>query len=159
MNLQSEYSLLDRSAEKAILPECDRLGLSFVPYFPLAGGMLTGKYRRGDPLPIGSRLAEMPTWPAGRERFYNERNLTVLDNLEAYLQEHGHNVLDAAFSFLLAKPALASVIAGATTPLQVRANVAAAERPLTGNELAALDVMTIGRDLATDRPETGRPGA
>ena len=113
---QSEYSWLVRDAERELLPTCERLGLGFIPYFPLASGLLTGKYRRGEPPPEGTRLH-------GRE--ISEAKWDRLEEIEAFARERGVSLLDVAIGGLLAQPAVASVIAGATKPEQVRANAAA----------------------------------
>jgi aryl-alcohol dehydrogenase-like predicted oxidoreductase len=131
-SVQNEYSLLRRDAEEEVLPACERLGLAFLPYFPLANGLLTGKYRRGRPLPEGTRLAE-PGRPA-----LDERLLDTVERLLAFAEERGHTLLELAFGYLLARPEVASVIAGATRPEQVRANAAASAWTLTAEERAAL---------------------
>jgi len=113
---QSEYSWLVRDAERELLPTCERLGLGFIPYFPLASGLLTGKYRRGEPPPEGTRLH-------GRE--ISEAKWDRLEEIEAFARERGVSLLDVAIGGLLAQPAVASVIAGATKPEQVRATAAA----------------------------------
>jgi aryl-alcohol dehydrogenase-like predicted oxidoreductase len=133
--VQNEYSLAHRDPEHGVLDECQRLGLAFVPYFPLASGLLTGKYRRGQPVPRGTRLGE-----GGRyaERL-SERNLDLVEELIAFAEARGHTILDLAVSWLLARPAVTSVIAGATKPEQVRANAAAAVWRLTAAEIAEVD--------------------
>lgn len=133
--VQNEYSLLHRDPEQGVLQECARQGLAFVPYFPLFSGLLTGKYRAGRPAPAGSRLAE---GERAREMLRAE-NLAVVEALLAYAEGQGHTILDLAFSWLLAQPAVASVIAGATQPAQVQANVAAAGWPLTAAQLAEIN--------------------
>ena len=134
MSVQNEYSLLHREPEGDVLPECERLGIAFIPYFPLANGLLTGKYRRGQDAPTGSRL------DSGRgERLLTERNLDIVERLIEFSQRQGHTILELAFSWLLARPAVASVIAGATSPEQARSNAAAADWELTDEELAEVD--------------------
>ncbi|HET9604630.1 MAG TPA: aldo/keto reductase [Gemmatimonadales bacterium] len=134
-SLQNEYSLLHRAPEPEILPLCQTLGMAFIPYFPLASGMLTGKYRKGQPPPPGSRIAE------GRHAdLFNGHNLDIVGQLIAFSEERGHTILQLAFSWLLQRPAVASVIAGATTPEQVRANAAAADWTLSDGELGEVDV-------------------
>src|SRR5215213_7212520 len=134
VSVQNEYSLLHREPEREVLPECERLGVAFVPYFPLANGLLTGKYRRGEDAPSGSRL------DSGRgERLLTERNLDIVERLIEFSQRQGHTILELAFSWLLARPAVASVIAGATSPEQARSNAAAADWELTDEELAEVD--------------------
>jgi aryl-alcohol dehydrogenase-like predicted oxidoreductase len=128
--LQNRYSLLERAAEAEILPLCREYGIGFVPYFPLASGLLTGKYRRGEPPPAGSRLENRPEARA-------DERLERVEALEAFATEHGHTLLELAIGGLASQPGVVSVIAGATTPEQVRAN-AAASWELTAVELAAL---------------------
>jgi aryl-alcohol dehydrogenase-like predicted oxidoreductase len=130
--IQNEYSLLVREAEQAVLPTCARLGLAFIPYFPLASGLLTGKYRRGEPAPSGTRLA-------GREQVASEVQFQVLEALEGFARQRGISTLDVAIGVLLARPAVASVIAGATRPDQVRANAAAASWQPSPGDLTELE--------------------
>jgi aryl-alcohol dehydrogenase-like predicted oxidoreductase len=115
--VQNQYSLLERGAEAEVLPLCDELGVGFVPYFPLASGLLTGKYRRGRAAPAGTRLA-------GRE--IDDETFDRLEELERVAAERGLTLLELAIGSLASQPAVVSVIAGATTPEQVRANAAAA---------------------------------
>ena len=133
VSVQNEYSLLHREPEQQVLAECEREGLAFLPYFPLASGMLTGKYRRGEPLPENARLSN------GRPRFVNDRNLGIVEELINFAAFRGHSLLELAFSWLLTRPAVASVIAGATSPEQVRANVQAAGWHLSPADLAEID--------------------
>lgn len=120
VSAQNEYSLMKRDAEKELLPTCERLGLGFLPYFPLASGFLTGKYRRGEPRPEGTRLAQ-------RDDAFTEEKWDRLEELERYAEERGLTLLQVAIGGLLAQPAVSCVIAGATKPEQVRANAAAAD--------------------------------
>jgi aryl-alcohol dehydrogenase-like predicted oxidoreductase len=121
VSVQNEYSLLNREPERDVLHEVERAGMAFVPYFPLANGLLTGKYRRGQNAPAGSRL------DSGRgERLLTDRNLAVVERLVEFSERRGHKILELAFSWLLRRPAVASVIAGATSPRQARRNAAAA---------------------------------
>jgi aryl-alcohol dehydrogenase-like predicted oxidoreductase len=123
ITVQNEYSLLQREPEAEVLPACHRLGLSFVPYFPLASGLLTGKYARGTDPPAGTRLAQ---WPADRVgRLLNDERFAVVEQLTALADRHGHTLHELALSWLAANPLVASVIAGATSPEQVRANAVA----------------------------------
>jgi aryl-alcohol dehydrogenase-like predicted oxidoreductase len=137
VSVQNEYSLLHRDPERdGVLAECERQGLAFLPYFPLAGGLLTGKYRQGRPAPEGSRLA------GGRsERFLNEANLAVVEALIQFAESRGHTILELAVSWLLARRTVASVIAGATKPEQVKTNVTAAAWKLTPDALAQIDAI------------------
>ena len=130
--VQNEYSLLVRDAERDVLPTCERLGLAFVPYFPLASGLLTGKYRRGEAPPSGTRLA-------GREQIATDEQFDLLDALGAFARERGVSILEVAIGALLANPVVASVIAGATKPEQVHANAAAARWSPTAEDRAALN--------------------
>ena len=131
VSVQNEYSLLHREPEAEVLPECERLGVAFVPYFPLANGLLTGKYRRGRDVPAGSRLDS-----SRGEGLLTEENLVVVERLIEFSESRGHTILELAFSWLLARSAVASVIAGATSPEQARGNAAAAGWVLTDAELA-----------------------
>jgi aryl-alcohol dehydrogenase-like predicted oxidoreductase len=129
--LQNEYSLLERDVEADLLPYCREHGIGFVPFFPLASGRLTGKYDRSSPPPEGTRLA---AW--GMET--SEELWDRIDELERFARERGRSLLELAIGALVSTPGVASVIAGATSPEQVRANVAAAEWQLSADELAAL---------------------
>ncbi len=132
VTLQNHYSLLERGIEADVAPACERLGVSILPYFPLASGLLSGKYRRGEPGPEGSRLA------AGG-RAGSEEQFDVVESLGAYAAERGIGVLDVAIAGLAAQPAIGSVIAGATRPEQVAANVAALRWEPSAEDLAELD--------------------
>ncbi len=129
--LQNRYSLLERSAESDVLPRCHELGIGFVPYFPLASGLLTGKYRRGEPPPSGTRLA-------GRPDALSDDAFDRIERLEEFGAARGHTLLELAVAALASQPAVASVIAGATTPEQVRQNAAAADWDLGADELEEL---------------------
>ena len=129
--LQNHYSLLEREAEADVLPRCAELGVGFVPYFPLASGLLTGKYRRGEPPPPGTRLA-------GRPEALTDEAFDRIEALEAFAGERGHTLLELAIAGLASRAGVASVIAGATKPEQVRANVAAGDWELSADDLAAL---------------------
>ncbi|MCU1348772.1 MAG: Oxidoreductase [Acidobacteria bacterium] len=137
VSVQNEYSLLHRTPERdGVLTECAAEGLAFLPYFPLASGLLTGKYRRGQPAPPG-RLTEQ--WNAGK---VDEEKLDLVERLTAFAESRGHSLLHLAFSWLLAHDPVASVIAGATRPEQIAANVAAANWTLTTEELSEVDRIT-----------------
>lgn len=123
--VQNEYSLLVRDAEADVLPWCRETGTAFVPYFPLASGVLTGKYRKDQRIPPGTRVAQMK--PDKLFRFFTPRAVDLVEELVAIGDETGHSVLELAIGFLLAEPATMSVISGAMSPDQVRANMAAAE--------------------------------
>ncbi len=134
VSAQNRYSLLHRGPEDDLLPTCDRLGIGVLPYFPLASGLLTGKFRRGQPVPEGTRLS-------GRDEVFTDDAFDALESLEAYGNERGITLLHVAVGGLLGQPAVASVIAGATKPEQVRSNVAAAEWEPTADDLAALNAL------------------
>ncbi|MBB6052102.1 aldo/keto reductase [Armatimonas rosea] len=135
VSVQNEYSLFARQPETdSVLAECAATHVGLLPYFPLASGMLTGKYRKGQPLPEGTRINAESRW-------LTDENLTKAEALLAFSEAHGHTLLELAFSWLLARSAVSSVIAGATKPEQVRANVAAASWPLTDDELAQIDAL------------------
>lgn len=121
-SVQNEYSLFEREAEAEVLPECERQGIGFLPYYPLANGLLTGKYRRGVEMPENTRITDVQRY---RELLTNER-LNLIEKWAQFAESRGHTLLDLAFAWLLRKPQVASVIAGATSPAQVNANTAAA---------------------------------
>jgi aryl-alcohol dehydrogenase-like predicted oxidoreductase len=127
---QNRYSLLDREAERELVPVCERLGVGVIPYFPLENGLLTGKYRRGEPIPDGTRLA-------GRFDVSDDQ-WRRMEAFEAFGRERGRSLLEVAVAGLAAQPAVASVIAGAMSPEQVRANAAAGDWELSADDLAAL---------------------
>ena len=135
VSVQNEYSLLVREPERDVFAECDRRGLAFLPFFPLGSGLLTGKYARGAPPPDGSRLTK--AWAASR--FLSDERLALVDALAQFAESRGHSILDLAMSWPLHRPAVASVIAGATSPEQVLANVRAGTWRLTDADLAEVD--------------------
>ncbi|HEX5740376.1 MAG TPA: aldo/keto reductase [Pilimelia sp.] len=137
VSAQDHYNLLRRDVEAELIPACQHHGLGFLPYFPLASGLLTGKYRRYEPPPPGSRLAR----PRYAARFA-AAPWDVIEELEKYAQARDLTLLDVAIGWLAAQPTVTSVIAGATTPEQVRANVAAGAWVPTAEDLAALDDVT-----------------
>ncbi len=134
VSVQNEYSLLHREPEGSVLPACTALGLAFLPYFPLASGLLTGKYDPSRGAPEHSRLAQ--SWAA---RFTTEPNVAIAERLKAFAAERGHTLLELAMSWLATRPQVASVIAGATSPEQVRANTAAIGWILTPQDLEEID--------------------
>jgi len=135
---QEEYNLLSREIERDVLPAIVQEKLALLPYFPLASGLLTGKYRFGAPPPSGTRLSDARY----SDRVLNDDNLRVVARLTDFCAARGRTLLQLAFGWLLAKPAVASVIAGASTPEQVRANVAASEWLLSPEEAAEIDRVT-----------------
>lgn len=137
--VQNEYSLLHREPEAGMLDACRQRGVAFVPYFPLKSGLLTGKYRKGDAAPEGSRLSGEEGVFKGKAALLTEANLDTVERLIAVAEARGRTLLDLAFAYLLAHAPVASVIAGATTPEQVRSNAAAAGWRLSPDDLAAVD--------------------
>jgi aryl-alcohol dehydrogenase-like predicted oxidoreductase len=131
---QVEWSLLKRDIEKDVVPAARRLGMSIVPYFPLASGLLTGKYRRGEEFPEGTRLASS-SYFAG---IATDENFEYVEKLTDYAKSLGHSILELAIAWLLAQDGVPSVIAGATSPEQVKANAGAAAWHLTAQELSGL---------------------
>ena len=141
VSVQNEYSVLHREPERDVLSECERLGIAFIPYFPLVSGLLTGKYRQGQPAPEGSRLQ------SGRgDSLLTDRNLAVVGELIEFSESRGHTILELAFSWLLTRPAVASVIAGATSPEQLKSNAGAAGWKLNDAELAEVGVIVTRSD-------------
>jgi len=118
-SIQNNFSLLNREAEREVLPTCERLGLGFVPFFPLASGLLTGKYRRGEPAPAGTRLAS-------RDQVATPEQFDEVEAVAQFAADRDVSMIDVAIGALLARPVVSTVIAGATKPEQVRQNVAAA---------------------------------
>jgi len=137
VSVQNEYSLLHREPEMGVLGECQRQGISFVPYFPLKMGLLSGKYRVGSPPPAGTRIGGMPV--ERQQELLGEATMRVVEDLRRFAQARGRSVLELAFGWLLAKPAVASVIAGATKPEQVFANAGAASWALREEEVGEVD--------------------
>lgn len=131
ISCQPEYSLVVRNIEADVLPACEKYGLGILPYFPLAHGFLTGKYRRGEPVPEGVRLA---LTPAAQERRLTDDNFDKLENYEAFAKKNGKTLVELAFAWLLSRKAVSSVIAGASNPDQVAQNAAACEWVLTADE-------------------------
>ena len=137
---QNRYNVLDRGLESELLPFCRAHGVGIIPYSPLAGGMLTGKYRSGEPVPSGVRGHNNP----GFQQQLTERNLTLVGRLESFARDQGHTVGELAIAWLLSRPEVSSVIAGATRPEQVEANAAAASWKLSADDLKAIDELMAG---------------
>jgi aryl-alcohol dehydrogenase-like predicted oxidoreductase len=135
VSAQNQWSLLNRGVEQDLVPAAARYRLGVLPYFPLASGLLTGKYRKGQPAPQGTRLADA----AAAERWMTPANLDKVEKLEAFAKQHGHSLLELAWGWLASQPTVPSVIAGATRPEQVDANVAAVAWTLTAAEMAEVD--------------------
>jgi aryl-alcohol dehydrogenase-like predicted oxidoreductase len=142
---QNHFNLLERSPLRRVIPACEAHGLAFLPYFPLASGLLTGKYQRGEAPPEGTRLA---LWGGRAERILSDDNFALVDALTGFAAERDHTVLELAFAWLAAQPAMGPIIAGATSPAQIQANAAAVEWKLSGDDLAAIDAI-----LAAHTPE------
>ena len=139
ISAQNEYSLLEREIETDLVPALEAYGIGLLPFFPLASGLLTGKYRRGQAAPEGSRIQ---AW--GRESVLTDATFDVLEKLQAFADERSVSMLDVAIGGLAAQPTVSSVIAGATSPEQVAANVKAGEWHPTAEDLTALDEITKG---------------
>ena len=139
ISAQNEYSLVARDIEKELAPACLKYGVGMLPYFPLASGLLTGKYKAGEEPAEGTRMA---AWKGPMSaRTLSERNFAILAKLEAFVGPRGRTVLDGAMSWLACKPFVGSVIAGATSPDQVAQNVAAGEWKLSAEEMAEVDAL------------------
>ncbi|MDQ3558501.1 MAG: aldo/keto reductase [Pseudomonadota bacterium] len=140
VSVQNEFSLLHRDPQSGVLAACQELNLAFLPYFPLASGLLSGKYRKGTDAPANSRLS-------GSDQITPQK-LDVVEALVAFAEKRGHSILELAISWLLAHRSVASVIAGATSPEQVYANVKAVGWLLAPEELSAIDVITASMQSA-----------
>jgi len=139
ISAQNEYSLLDRRIEPELVPACNAYGLSVLPFFPLASGFLTGKYRQGQDLPAGTRLANAGPMAA---RILTDKNYEMLGKLEEFAEQRGKTMVDLAIGWLASLPHVGSVIAGATRPEQIDQNVAAGGWKLTAEELAEVDAIS-----------------
>jgi aryl-alcohol dehydrogenase-like predicted oxidoreductase len=134
VSVQNHYSMLHRDPEKGALQECEQRGIAFIPYFPLANGLLTGKYRRGQTAPADSRAT------AGfGPKVFTDENLEVVERLIDFAASRGHSLLELAFGWLLAHRPVASVIAGARTPEQVRANAEAVSWTVSPEDMKEID--------------------
>lgn len=138
MSCQDEYSLVVRGIERDLVPACEAYGLGLIPYFPLASGLLSGKYTRNAPPPAGTRLANTQRLA---DRYLTDANWAKVERLERFCAERGRTLLELAFAWLLARPQVTSVIAGATRPEQVERNVATASWALSPGDLAEIDKM------------------
>ncbi len=158
VSVQNEYSILNQGPRPEVIPVCERYGLGLLPYFPLASGFLTGKYRPDQAPPEGTRLSA-PNSPFAA-RILNEKNFDALLKLEGFARERGHSMVELAFSWLASQPVVSSVIAGATRPEQVAENARAADWKLTPDEMAEVDAI-MGVQQQPGRaggPPGGRPG-
>lgn len=139
VSCQDEYSLLVRDPERELIPAMEAYGLGLLPYFPLASGLLTGKYIRNATMPEGARLASIEKFA---ERFLTAENWRTVERLAAFCAARGRSLLELAFSWLAARPTVSSVIAGASSPQQVEQNVRAADWALTPEDMAEVDRLT-----------------
>ncbi len=142
---QNEYSLIDRRAERELVPACRKYGIGLLPYFPLASGLLTGKYSRGEAPADDTRIG---AWGARGERLLTDRNFDVVEGLQKFAAERDKSLLDIAIGWLASQEVVSSVIAGATKPEQVEQNAAAADLQLSPKELAEIDTITSGKGNA-----------
>lgn len=138
---QDEYSLVVRGIEKDLLPAVQHYNLGLLPFFPLASGLLTGKYKRGEAAPADTRFGKSAPM---RDHFVTPRNEEIVEKLATFAQTRGHTLLELAFSWLAARPQVASVIAGATRAEQIEANVKAIGWALSNEEMTEIDVITKG---------------
>jgi aryl-alcohol dehydrogenase-like predicted oxidoreductase len=138
---QNHMSLLERGVLKEVLPAAEHYSLGLLPYFPLASGLLTGKYRRGEPPPQGSRMANVERIA---ERTLTDQNFATVERLQDFAERNGHSLLDLAFGWLLAFPAVSSVIAGATSEAQIQANVQASTWRLSEADMAEIKAVVHG---------------
>lgn len=142
--VQNEYSLLHREPEDGVLEMCQNLQMAFVPYFPLKSGLLTGKYRKGQEASKDTRLnaSDDSKFSGMGEQLLTDKNLAIVEKLMEFSEDRNHTILDLAFSWLLSKRTVASVIAGATKPEQTLANAKAAGWKLSADDLAEIDAIT-----------------
>lgn len=139
ISAQNEYSLLNRKIDGDLVPALQQYNVGLLPYFPLASGLLTGKYTQGQEPPAGTRLA---AWGPRAGRMLSDRNFETIEKLTTFAQTRGHSILDLAMGWLASKSFVPSVIAGATSPEQIAQNVAALEWRLTPEEMAEVDKIT-----------------
>ncbi len=139
VSCQDEYSLLMREPERELIPAMQAYGLGLLPYFPLASGLLTGKYKRNAAMPEGTRLASIEKFA---ERFLTAENWRIVERLAAFCADRSRSLLELAFSWLAARPIVSSIIAGATSPAQVEQNVRAVDWTLTPEDMAEIDRLT-----------------
>ena len=138
ISCQDEYSLLVRDIERELMPAIEKHGLGLLPYFPLSGGLLTGKYKRNAPMPAGARLTAAKNMA---DRYMTDAGWRAIEGLEAFAAKRGKTMLDLAFGWLLAHRPVASVITGASTPEQVEQNIKASSWTLTSDDLAVIDTL------------------
>ena len=136
VSCQDEYNILNRNVEAELIPAMQKYGCGLLPYFPLASGLLTGKYKRTE-MPEGARLTDMPTF--ANRIYLTDENFDVVDNLSKFAHKTGHSILELAFGWMASRPTTASIIAGATKPEQIDANVAAVNWVLSQSEIDEVD--------------------
>ena len=139
ISAQNEYSLVDRRIEGDLVPAANAYGVGILPYFPLANGLLTGKYQRNHAMPDGARMTERPT---RAEEVLTDRNWTIAEKVADYAAARGHSLLEAAIGWLASQDHVPSVIAGATTAEQVAQNAAAADWRMTAEEIADINALS-----------------
>ena len=132
VSCQDEYNILNRNVEAELIPAMQKYGCGLLPYFPLASGLLTGKYKRTK-MPEGARLTDMPTF--ANRIYLTDENFDIVDNLNKFAHKTGHSILELAFGWMASRPTTASIIAGATKPEQIDANVAAVNWVLSQSEI------------------------
>ncbi|MEC8233485.1 MAG: aldo/keto reductase [Pseudomonadota bacterium] len=136
VSCQDEYNILNRNVEAELIPAMQKYGCGLLPYFPLASGLLTGKYKRTE-MPEGARLTDMPTF--ANRIYLTDENFDIVDNLNKFAHKTGHSILELAFGWMASRPTTASIIAGATKPEQIEANVAAVNWVLSQSEIDEVD--------------------
>jgi aryl-alcohol dehydrogenase-like predicted oxidoreductase len=141
---QDEYSLVNRALDRELVPVLEQYGLGLLPFFPLAGGLLTGKYG-GNTVPKGSRFDKAPVF---RDLCLTDEKLRLVAELQAFCARRGKSLVELAFSWLAQRPFVSSVIAGASTPGQIDQNVHAVEWELSASDMAEIDRLTLPRELA-----------
>ena len=151
VSCQNEYNPLVRDIERELLPVMDRYGLGLIPSAPLAAGLLTGKYRADAPMPADGRLNLSATAPRS-QRFVNEANWKIVEQLRAFSHQRGHTLLELALSWLAAQPTVASIIAGAMKPEQLEQNVRAADWTIAASDMKEIDRITAAAPIRTHAP-------
>ena len=136
VSCQDEYNILNREIEHELIPAMQRYGCGLLPYFPLASGLLTGKYQ-SNKMPEGARLTDMPTF--ANRVYVTDENFSIVEKLNVFAKQHGHSLLELAFSWMAARPTTASIIAGATKPEQIDANVDAIGWKMTPEQISQVD--------------------
>ena len=136
VSCQDEYNILNREIERELIPAMQRYGCGLLPYFPLASGLLTGKYQ-SNKMPEGARLTDMPTF--ANRVYVTDENFSIVEKLNVFAKQHGHSLLELAFSWMAARPTTASIIAGATKPEQIDANVDAIGWKMTPEQISEVD--------------------